>query len=271
MKRLFLVLSIILMGIITSVSWADEPLTVRFLDVGYADAILIQSTDGVNGMIDVGGPASAEKIIRSLAQFGVSSLDFVVITHGHLNHFGGLEQMLDHVEIRHVYVNGMNQHGDKGYKEVLSELKADSIPLTELQYEQQIDLNSKDINLVVVHPRMRTGSLNADSLSLVLTHEHIQFWFTSDIQPQGQDQIVRDFPDLVNADCIQVPHHGGKLSPFFESMNPDQVFVVSTGENTYGKPITEFLDAIPGRLLRTDLDGDIVITSDGRSIKVLDE
>lgn len=118
-----------------------------------------------------------------------------------------------------------------------------------------------------MHPRILSGSANEDALSLLLTYGKTRFWLTADIQPRGQDEIIREFPEVLSADCVQVPHHGGVLSESFISMAKDKIFVLSTGKNEYGKPLTEYLDSLPGRLLRTDRDGDIVIISDGFSIR----
>lgn len=271
MKQIILYIFILVFGLTTSPSFGDELLTVRFMDVGYADAILVEFPGGTNGLIDTGSPESAPKIIETLKQHDIQELAFVVLTHSHINHFGGLEAMIDHIEIAQVYINDGTGEGDEGYIELLATLEKHSIPVEVLKYKQQISIDGSATKLQVVHPPQLTGSHNADSLSFLLTHAQTRFWLTADIQPEGQDQIINAFPEVLQADCVQVPHHGGQLSKQFKSMRADQIFVVSTGENIYGKPMADQLAVLPGWVLRTDQSGDIVIRSDGQSIEVVHE
>ena len=271
MKKIFLLFSCFLIGAVANSSWADEPLKVRFLNVGYGDAILLQLPGGTNAMIDAGGSLSAAKTVEVLKGLGISKLDFVVITHSHENHFGGFEEILKHLEIRQVYVNAEDENGGEGYSALLSKMKKSLIPVTVLRRGEEINLKSEDTRILVLHPRILSGSANEDSLSLLLDHGKTRFWLTADIQTKGQEEIIREFPEVLSADCVQVPHHGGMLSESFVSMAQDKIFVMSTGKNEYGKPFTEYLNSLSGRLLRTDRDGDIVIISDGFSIRVLNE
>ena len=266
-RRLFYLIIFLLITIV-NLSWGDEPLKVRFLDVGYGDAILLQFPEGRSAMIDTGGPETAMKVVENLKGLGISRLDFVVITHSHADHFGGLEKLRQHLKIRHVYVNAGKVEGHEGYFALLSELQKKSIPVTVLRWGEEIDIGSEDTRILVLHPRTLSGSANENSLSLLLTHGKTRFWLTADIQPQGQDEIIRNFPEVLSADCVQVPHHGGRLSELFVSMAKNKIFILSTGKNEYGKPFTEYLNSLSGRLLRTDRDGNIVMASDGLTVKV---
>ena len=271
MRKSFLLFNYLLIAVAVNFSWANEPLIVRFLDVGYADAVLLQLPGGKNAMIDAGGPETATKVVEVLKRLGISRLDFVVVTHSDENHLGGFKEILKHFEIHQVYVNDENKEGREGYFTFLSEMQKRVIPVTVLRRGQEIDLESEDARILVLHPGILSGSANEDSLSLLLDYGKTRFWFTADIQPEGQDDIIREFPEVLSADCVQVPHHGGKLSESFISMAREKIFVMSTGKNEYEKPFTEYLNLLSGRLLRTDRNGDIIIISDGFSIRVLNE
>ncbi len=82
MKRLLFCLAVFWIIAFANFSFADELLTVRFLDVGYADAILLQLPGGINGMIDTGSPETATKVVETLKALGISRLEFVVIPCG---------------------------------------------------------------------------------------------------------------------------------------------------------------------------------------------
>lgn len=271
MKTYCLIFCIFFLSSIANFSGADELLKVRFLDVGYGDAILIRFPDGKHGMIDAGASEFSTEIIATLRRLGVARLDFAVITHAHLDHFGGFNDIRRHFEIGHLYLNSDPGEDSGEYFALVSGVREDSISLTVLSRGDEISTGHQDIRILVLHPAVLTGSPNEDSLSLLLVHGAVRFWLTADLQPDGQDAIIRDFPEVLEADVVQVPHHGGRLSQSFDLMPKATVFILSTGENDYGRPFADGLALLPGRLYRTDRDGDIVITSDRKTMKVTRE
>ena len=79
------------------------------------------------------------------------------------------------------------------------------------------------------------------------------------------------FPEIIAADCIQIPHHGGKLSDNFIELAGEKVLIMSTGENKYGKPFEKEIAKIKGQVYRTDRHGTIVVESNGYNLKVSHE
>ena len=84
-----------------------------------------------------------------------------------------------------------------------------------------------------------------------------------------QDEIVGLYPQMKSVNCVKIPHHGKNVSDLFAQFFTDKIFVVSTG--VYGKSVPDLrpLEKLKGRVLRTDQVGDIVVSSDGRELKVI--
>lgn len=270
-ERLYrLIILLICVFASNSWGWAKDVLSVRFLDVGYADAILLQLPNGQNGMVDVGGIETADYLIEYLDKRGIKQLDFIILTHDHDNHAAGLMPLSEHMAIKQVYVNATHSH-QPTFEKLLLLMQQKAVPVTVLKRGDRIDLPLSALDVLVLHPEKLTGSSNTDSLSVLLSYGQTSFWLTADIPPDVQEDIIRDFPQVVHAQVVQVPHHGGQLSKRFKNQLIDKDFILSTGNNPYEKPLMPEINALNGRLWRTDQRGEIVITSDGKIINVTTE
>ena len=239
---------------------------VHFLDVGYGDAIIIERPDGHVTLIDAGSRPAAENIKEFLKSKGIAGIDAVVLTHPHENHCGGLAGLTPLVRAPEIFFNG-DTGGDEICAGILETLRRAGRTIKTVKAGDVI-YEGRDHLLKVLHPYVLGPGTNDNSLVLWLKAEGKGFLFTADIGMLGQAALVREFPFVSQAHAVQVPHHGGAVIPSWKANFPRAVFIMSTGKNPYGLPSKETLNALTGKLYRTD-QGAITLTSKGKEISIV--
>ena len=262
---------------------ADTPvLRAHFIDVGYADAVLLEfppegreapggrslPADVAAMLIDAGERRHSARLLSYLKANQTQKIDIAVITHPHKNHFGGLRKVSAGIPIGRVFHNG-DPNAEKGYAALLNHLKRKQIPVTVLKRGQKLEHLPAAFTAEVLNPPDMAGTPNDNSIALWLRHDKVSFLFLADIGPDRQDALLAAFPDIRWADCVLVPHHGGPLSEAFIEAFQGRLFIISTGPNRWGLPHEDQLKRLNGRIYRTDKNGTIVVESDGATLKVV--
>ena len=116
-----------------------------------------------------------------------------------------------------------------------------------------------------------SGSTNSSSLVSLLKFDKTSFLFTADVKPDIQNKIIEEFPEVSNSTCVKLPHHGGKLNDKFKTALDAKFYVISVGDNEYGRPFMDKFKDLEGDLFRTDKKGDIVMESNGKVVVLKDE
>ncbi len=270
----------ILLGLVlaTVPARADiRPLRVHFIDAGYADAIFLEfppsagrslPADATTMIVDAGGTRDVPRLISYLKDHQIQKIDTAVITHPHRNHFGGLRKVAGRMPIGRVFHNG-DPNTEKGYPALLSYLKRKRVPVAILKSGQKLEQLPDSVTVEVLNPPDLNGTANDNSIALRLTHGNVSFLLLGDIGPDRQDALLAAFPDIRQADCVQVPHHGGPLSDAFIEAFGGKTFIVSTGPNRWGLPHEDQLKRLNGTVYRTDKNGTIIVESDGNTLKAV--
>jgi competence protein ComEC len=245
-----------------------NPLEVHFLNVGYGDSILIKFPNQTNLLIDSGRKEYGARIVEYLKAQGVTRINAALLTHPHDNHFGGFSAVFKAFPVEKFYLNGDNEHADKSYMPFFDELRGWRIPLTVLKRGQRVDSSASGIAIEVLHPDDFSGSANENAVVLWLSYGETHFLFTGDINDAEQDEMIRLYPKIKSADCIQIPHHGKDVSDVFAEFFKRRLFIVSTGVEDGRVPNLRPLTKLKGRVLRTDLVGPVVLKSDGKTVKI---
>jgi beta-lactamase superfamily II metal-dependent hydrolase len=270
LKRLYspiltwIILSLFVLPITSS---AEEVVRLHFIHVGYGDSILIQQPDGVNILVDAGSREYSQQTIGYLKSLGIKYFDKVIISHPHENHFGGLSEILESFSVRQVFVNGDDKVED-GYEFLENQLNARNIPIKVLRRGEVLDSDNPAIKILILHPADTQQSMNDNSIVTLIQFKDRFFLLMADVGIKQQEEMIQLFPQIMEADVIQIPHHGGPLSKNFIQADQEQYFVVSTGPNRWGLPDEEALSRLAGKVYRTDKDGTIVFTSDGKNLTV---
>jgi beta-lactamase superfamily II metal-dependent hydrolase len=245
-------------------------LTVHFIDVGQGDSILIQTNDK-NMLIDAGDNRAGSTVVSYLKDNGVTELDAVVATHAHADHIGGMVTVLNNFKVNR-FIDSGNPHTTKTYENLLIAIDEKDIPFSLAEAGQTIDLDPA-VTIDILNPGKLTGKLNDDSVVLKLTYGDVSFLITGDSETHAEKKMIAAGFD-VESDILKVAHHGSKSSTsydFLQKVNPEICIIMVGADNRYGHPHQEIIDRLNlfgCEVYRTDLDGDIVVKTDGKEYTI---
>ncbi|KGO13937.1 ComEC/Rec2 family competence protein [Clostridium botulinum] len=248
----------------------SNELKVHYIDVGQGDSILVQTKDK-NILIDAGTRKSSDNLINYLKKQHIKKLDYVIATHPHEDHIGGMPKVIDEFEISNFYAPKKTAN-TKIFKDMILQLKKKNLKINVAKKGISLDL-SNDSSLDFLAPVKDNYENTNDSSAVVkLTHGNTKFLFTGDAEKTSEKDILNSNEDL-SSNVLKVGHHGSHSSSskeFLDKINP-KIAIISCGKNNdYGHPHKETMKELKKRnieVYRTDIDGTILLTSDGENIK----
>lgn len=256
-------------------------LEVWFLDVGQGDSELIRTPGGRTMLVD-GGPQSAgEAVLGDLRRLGVQRLDWVVGTHPHEDHIGGLIDVLSPIPAGQVLDSGFSYPSTvlRRYLQLIKE-KGTLFRRAEAGSALDLEPGVRAEFLTPPQPALHDTDSDPNNNSVVfrLTYGGVRFLFTGDME-QTERQWLYQHPVAASlpAEVLKVAHHGSRngTNPEFLSRVRPRYAVISCGQNnSYGHPHPEALSALKAAnvaVYRTDQMGTIHASTDGSRISVLPE
>ena len=247
--------------------------TVEFLDVGQGDAILIRSPEGKTGLIDAG--PHKDLAAELLRRRGIKSLDLVVVSHHHADHFGGMEEVIREFKPR-IFLASASSHTTPHYLRLLELVRDRGIQAIEpADRPRRIELGSVVLTVFPQAPE-DPAEENNNSIGIRLQHGAFSVLLPGDAEQPERRWWERTVPRLCSGcTVLKLAHHGshnGTDAPWLEMVKPE-LTVASVGKgNDYGHPSPKTL-ALLARLgiplLRTDRDGTVTIESDGERWSVV--
>lgn len=250
-----------------------DNLIVRFMDVGQGDCEIIQLPDGRNIIID-GGPNRAEdELVEKIQDYGITKFDYVIATHPHDDHIGGLDIVLNYFDVGCVYMTNAVSNSDN-LENMLNIIENKNIKTVRAKAGQKI-IDDEHISLSLVSPTRDTyNEINNYSIVARLRYGNRSFLFTGDAEDFAEELILRDGADI-DADVLKVGHHGSSTSTtrkFLNRVNPKYAVIEVGEDNRYGHPHEETKNKLTGiTTYRTDVHGDITMVCDGDNIEITTE
>ena len=249
---------------------------VEILDIGQGDAILIRSPEGKTVLID-GGTGKVD-VVDYLRARGVEEINMMVGTHAHADHIGGLDEVIEAFPVK-VYVDNELPHTTRTYEKVMDLIEKKGIRYLPAKNGQTFNLG-KEVVLEVIHPQITPlkntrSDLNSNSVVIRMTHGKNCFLFTGDAEEPTEHTLVQK--GIEPCDVLKVAHHGSDHSSTNEFLNAVQpeIAVISLGlNNRYGHPgedTMKRLERTGAQIYRTDTQGTIKLSSDGKKITVSTE
>lgn len=264
-------------------------LTITAIDVGQGSATLLQLPRGTDVLVDGGGSLMGHDgfdigryvVAPFLWHQRISKLDLVILTHSHPDHLQGLLYILKNFDVREVWVGGY-QSENVEYSNFIDIINDKKIPLRIVDSSPGVrDMNG--VLLTVLNNKQSASqhgnnndlfqTVNDSSLVIRLVYGKTSFLLPGDISRTAEDGIRASGADL-SSDVLFVPHHGGftSSSPAFLQAVKPRIAIVSCGfENMFNLPHPDVLKryaALPAKVYRTDLDGAVTLTTDGRNLSI---
>lgn len=241
---------------------------VHFIDVGQGDSILIEADDHYM-LIDAGENNQGTTVVNYLKEQGVKKLDYVIGTHPHSDHIGGLDTVINSFDIGKVILPDVI-HTTKTFEDVLDAIAENGLKITKAAVGNTYSLGASSFTIVAPNAS-DYDELNDYSVSIKLTNGENSFLFTGDAEKLSEAQMLSNGIDL-SADVLKLGHHGSSTSShdkFLDEVDPVYA-VISVGvDNSYGHPHKETLQNLKNRnikVFRTDIQNTIIFTSDGKNI-----
>ncbi len=249
--------------------------TLKFylLDVGQGDAIFIETPSGNQILIDGGPDKSVLRELGEVMPFYDRTIDLVILTHPHLDHVGGLVEVLKNYEVEKFMDSG-NTHTIAEFGELESMLEVKNVEQVEARRGTEVVLGEGTRLSILAPAELKSGSnLHNNMVISRLSFGEVDFLLMGDAE-RPLEFFLLERGDDIASEVLKAGHHGSKTSSsqlFLGEVQP-QLALISVGrKNKYGHPNQEVLDnlaATSAKILRTDLDGRIEIVSDGRSLSV---
>lgn len=242
---------------------AEGVLEVHYIDVGQADAALLLC-DGASMLIDGGNVEDGSLVVSYLGARGITELDYVVNTHAHEDHVGGLAGVLAKYGAERVYAP-VEEYDSKAFHDFLSYAGEVTIP----QAGDRWTLGEAEVT--VLGPQQKYDETNNTSIVLRVDYGQTSFLFTGDAERTAESDLLDAGCDLA-ATVLKVGHHGSDTStsyPFLREAAPEYAVLSVGTDNTYGHPNHSVLSRLRDadvKLYRTDMQGTVVAVSDGSTV-----
>lgn len=244
-----------------------ETLTVTYLDVGQGDAALLECA-GEYMLIDGGETSASSTMYTVLKNKGIDYIDTLVITHAHSDHAGGIAGALNYAKVGTAFCP-VTEYDSKAFGNVVKYLGEQGVSITVPEAGETFTLGSAQVT--ILGPLMEYEETNDTSIVLRVDYGETSFLFTGDMEQPAEKDLINT-GSYLEADVLKVGHHGSSTSTgyqFLREVAPSYA-VISCGEgNSYGHPhdetMSKFRDA-DVTVYRTDLQGDIICTSDGTTL-----
>jgi competence protein ComEC len=245
---------------------AEDNLKVYFIDVGQADSILVVNKDQTM-LIDAGGNEKGKEVVEFIQSKGITKLNYVIGTHPHEDHIGGLDDVINSFDIENILMPKM-QTNTKTFEDVLDAINNKGLKITSPQKGNTFNIGDAKCE-IMTDSISDESNLNLSSIIIRLEFGNKSFLFMGDAETKNENTITWD-----KVDVLKVGHHGSTTSSskkFLNQVKPEIAIIMVGKDNSYNLPKDEIvtrLQNVGASIYRTDENGTILIETDGNNISV---
>lgn len=283
-KKLFCILLILIINITAfsgCLSQSTAPsqknksfngIKVHYINVGQGDSILVQ-VNNKNLLIDAGPEDASEKLLSYLSKQNIKKFDYVVATHPHEDHIGGMSSIIKKYKIDMFYAPKKTTD-TKTFENMINALSHKKMKINIAKAGVTLDLGNNVICEMIAPNKSSYESLNNYSAVIMIKYGSSKFLFMGDAEKLSEKEILSCKKDI-SCDVLKIGHHGSNSATskaFLSAVSPS-IAVISCGKNNdYGHPHNQTLSALKEKnikVYRTDINNTIIITSNGKNINVI--
>lgn len=247
-------------------------LQITYLDVGQGDCTFIQLPNGETMLIDAGNHKDGQSIIQYIQSQDTEVLDYVIATHPHADHIGGMAEVIRAFDVKNVYMP-KRSHTSETFENLLDTIAEKNLTIQAAKTGKVL-FDEDHLKAEFLAPVGDSYSnLNNYSAVLKLTYQDKRFLFMGDAEQEVENELLESGADL-SADVLKVGHHGSDTSSskeFLEVVRPS-IAVISVGAgNSYGHPdavTLTTLQELQADIWRTDEKGTVIVICNGENITV---
>ena len=235
----------------------ENNLHVYYIDVGQADSILIVNQNH-SALIDAGNNDDGKNVVNFIKSKGINKLDYIVGTHPHEDHIGGLDDVINNIDVDKIYLPKI-QTNTKTYENVLQAIQNKNKKISSFNKGDKFTIGNANLE-VMTDSILDKNNLNLSSNIIRMEFNGTRFLFTGDAETENEKTIKWQQTDI-----LKVGHHGSTTSTsqnFLNQIKPKYAIISVGKDNDYGHPnekILERLEKVGAEVFRTDECGTIEI------------
>lgn len=246
------------------------------MDIGQGDATFITFPDDTQMLIDCSIDARILEALGRVMPYYDRTIDYLVITHPDMDHFGGCEDVLERFDVAHIVYTGVSKDGVQRWQSYLEAQTKEEAVYIEIDHQERWSIASSTLFFLYpdhsVKEQVRVPGFEKDtgvnntSITFVLEYEGTSLLLAGDIEEELELYLVNTYSELLDIDILKVGHHGSPGSSshiFLETTSPQDAIISSGKGNKYGHPsprVLKRLERVSSTIWRTDEKGDILVS-----------
>ena len=252
----------------------DGMLQVHMIDCGQADSFLFEQ-NGEYGLIDCGTRSTGDDVVKYLKNEGVEELHFVMGTHPHDDHMGGMYDVIDNFQCDVIYMPEIETElvTTNWYIKLMNRIKEDNITIVNPKMDETFFLGDAVFAVVgQLTPEEAGRNVNDYSTVVKVSFGEIDLLMTGDAETEVEEKMLKAKKSALQCEILKLGHHGSNTSTsdeFLEIVAPEYGLISCGLGNKYDHPSTETVEKLKARnipIYRTDESGDVVVTISSNSI-----